>query len=93
MKKTIVITSISIIIIFILVISFTIIYDELTKDSNNNVNNVNMKNQPQSISDSTQLAMEDKDIELRERELNQKMKSILYGILNYTGDIEYKINM
>ena len=92
MKKRIVIITVSIVIILILIIVGVIVYNKLGEDSNNNDNIVNMKNQPQVSSDSTQLAIEDKDMELRERELDQKMKSILYGILNYTGEIEEEYN-
>lgn len=92
MKKTIVITSISIVIILILIISLVIVYNEVRKKSNNTDNNVNMKSQPQATSDSTQLSTEDKDMEMREKELDQKMKSILYGILNYSGEIEEEYN-
>ena len=91
MKKRIVIITVSIIILILIIVG-VIVCNKLGEDSNNNDNIVNMKNQPQVSSDSTQLAIEDKDMELREKELDQKMKSILYGILNYTGQIEEEYN-
>lgn len=66
--------------------------NQTRKGQDNDENNVNMKSQPQATSDATQLATEDKDMEMKERELDQKMKSILYGILNYSGEIEEEYN-
>ena len=91
MKKKIIIISIGIIIL-IFVINLIMFGNQTRKGQDNDENNVNMKSQPQATSDATQLATEDKDMEMKERELDQKMKSILYGILNYTGEIEEEYN-
>ncbi len=88
MKKRVII--ISIIMIIIITIAIVLIF---SKSSNNkeNINSVE-KSQPQATSDSTQLALEDTDMEMRQKELDEKIKTILYGILNITGEVEEEYN-
>lgn len=52
----------------------------------------NLKNQSQSTTEATQIATETIDMEMKKRELDEKMKSIMYGILNCVGEIETKYN-
>lgn len=52
----------------------------------------NLKNQSQSTTEATQIATEDVDMEMRERELDEKIKTILYGILHCSGEIEEEYN-
>lgn len=91
MKKRVVFISISIIVI-IIIIAITA-YAFVIRDATDNMNNdLNIKTESQAVTDSTQIAMEDKDMEMRKRELDEKMKTIVYGILHCTGEIEEKYN-
>ena len=92
MKKKIIFISVLTIIVIMALLSLlfsTLFFVERYNSTNNNLN---MNNQPQSIVEPTQLLDENVSEEMKNKELNKKMKSILYGVLSCTGEIEKKYN-
>lgn len=89
MKKNIIIISVIILVIVISIITSIIIFYNVKNKSKNEVNE---KIQPQAISSTTQLIQQSEDIETKNAEIDKKIKTILYGILHCTGEMEEEYN-
>ncbi len=91
-RRNMIIISILVTIIAFSLIMYSILNDEKDSLSEYNENSTNLKDQSQSTTEATQIATETIDIEMRKRELDEKMKSIMYGILNCVGEFETQYN-
>lgn len=89
-KKMIIMSILTSIIAFGIIIY--ILYNKKDNLSEYSKNLSNLKNQSQITTEATQIATETIDIEMKKRELDEKMKSIMYGVLNCVGEIETKYN-
>lgn len=89
MKKKIIITSIIILLIIFGIIVSIFIFNNVNNKSNNKVIE---ETQPQATSSTTQLSTQNEDITLKNEEIDKKMKTIIYGILNCIGQIDEEYN-
>ncbi len=90
-KKNMIITSILVSIIAFSIIMY-ILFNKKDNLSEYLDNLSNLKNQSSSTTDATQIATENIDMEMRQKEIDEKMKSIMYGVLNCVGEVETEYN-
>lgn len=89
MKRKIIIISIIILIIVVSIIVSIIIFNNTNNENNNKVIE---ERQPQAVSSATQLYTEEDNNVSRNNEVDKKMKTIIYGILKCTGQIDEEYN-